>query len=57
MIREFPMSVIFACREDVRNVLGSQVPVDDWRLSLVEVNKSTGHTLQDRPLEGERKAG
>ena len=29
----------------------------DWGVSLVEVEQSTGHILQDRTLEGERKIG
>ena len=31
--------------------------MNDWRVSLVEVEQSTGHILQDRALEGERKIG
>ena len=45
------MSVILAMREVVRRTFsGSQVPVNDWRVSLVEVEQSTGHILQDRAL-------
>ena len=32
------------------DISGSQVPVNDWRVSLVEVEQSSGHILQDRPL-------
>ena len=30
------------------DISGSQVPVNDWRCPLVEVDQSTGHILQDR---------
>ena len=33
------------------DISGSQVPVNDWRVSLVEVEQSTGHILQDRALQ------
>ena len=35
------------------DIIGSQVPVYDWRWSVVKIEQSTGYILQDRALERE----
>ena len=31
--------------------------MDDWRISAVEIEQSTGHVLQDRAFQGEGEVG
>ena len=40
-------------RRSQQDVIGGEVPVYDWRLSIMKVEQSTGYIFQDRAFQGE----